>query len=248
VILGIERLLRSRTARFVTVSRANADKGARLRLLDPRRTIVVRNGIEYPQPVAEPGRLRAEIGVDVRKPLVLSIGRFDEPKDQVTLLRAWDHARRTRPDAVLTLIGSGEMEATLREVASSARLGDSVRFLRPRADLAPAYTDADIFALSSRWEGLPYVVLEAMAYGLPVVSTGVDGIPEAVIDGETGLLVPARDPRALGDALALLLAAPHERERMGIAGRARVLAEFSLDRMVEQLLGVYREVTRTRGV
>jgi glycosyltransferase involved in cell wall biosynthesis len=246
--LGIERLLRPRTARFVAVSRANAAKGARLRLLEPCRTVVIHNGIELPPPVAEPGRFRAEMGVDDRVPLVLSVGRLDVPKDQVTLLRAWGHASRMHPGAVLALIGSGTMEATLREVAAAERLGAGVRFLRPRADLAPAYTDAGLFALSSRWEGLPYVVLEAMAYGLPVVATGVDGIPEAVTAGETGLLVPAQDPRALGDALARLLAAPDERARMGAAGRARVHAEFSLDRMVDRLIGVYREVAAARGL
>ena len=245
--LGIERLLRSRTARFITVSRANADKGARLRLLDPRRTVVIHNGIEFPPPVAESGRFRADIGVGDRVPLVLSIGRLDEPKDQVTLLRAWGLASRAHPDAVLALIGSGEREHALHEVAATERLGDRVRFLRPRADLAPAYTDADVFALSSRWEGLPYVVLEAMAYGLPVVSTGVDGIPEAVTDGRTGLLVPAQDWRALGDALARLLAAPDERASMGRAGRVRVRAEFSVDRMVDRLTGVYLEVATARG-
>lgn len=243
VILGIERLLRSRTARFVAVCRANADKGARLGLLDPLLTTVVRNGIEFPPPAAERGRFREEIGTDGRAPLVLSIGRFQEQKDQITLLRAWGRASQAYPEAVLALIGSGERERRLREVAASERIGDRVRFVRPRAELAPAYTDADLFALSSRWEGLPYVVLEAMAYGLPVVSTGVDGVPEAVTDGQTGLLVPARDWRALGDALARLLGGLDERSRMGDAGRLRVRTEFSLERMVAALAGVYRDVT-----
>jgi len=247
VFLGIERLLRPRTARFVAVCRSDATKGARLGLLDPDRTTVVRNGIELSPPTALPGRFRAEIGVDGRTPLVLSIGRFHEQKDQMTLLRAWSRASRAHPDAVLALIGSGEAESRLRELAISEGIDDRVRFVRPRADLTPAYTDADLFALSSRWEGLPYVVLEAMAYGLPVVATGVDGIPEAVTDGQTGLLVPARDWRTLGDALARLLAAPAERSRMGEAGRARVRAEFSLDRMVDRLAGVYREVATARG-
>jgi glycosyltransferase involved in cell wall biosynthesis len=248
VFLGIERLLRPRTACFVAVCRSDAEKGARLGLLDPLRTTVLHNGIEFPPGITVPGGFRAEIGVDGRAPLVLSIGRFHEQKDQMTLLRAWTFACPAHPDAVLALIGSGAEDGRLRAFAISEGIGDRVRFARPRADLAPAYTDADLFVLSSRWEGLPYVVLEAMAYGLPVVSTGVDGIPEAVHDGQTGLLVPALDPQALGDALSRLIASLAERSRMGEAGRARVRAEFSLDRMVDGIVGVYREVARGSGV
>ena len=246
--LGIDRLLRPRSAHFVAVCRSDAEKGARLGLLDPLHTTVVRNGVEFPPPTARPGRFRAEVGVDGRAPLVLSIGRFHEQKDQMTLLCAWSRASRVHQEAVLALIGAGEWEGRLRELVTSEGIADRVRFLPPRAELAAAYTDADLFALSSRWEGLPYVVLEAMAYGLPVASTCVDGVPEAVLDGQTGLLVPPQDHRALGDALARLLAAPDERSRMGDAGRTRVCAEFSLDRMVDELVGVYRDVTTARGV
>lgn len=241
-VLGIERLLRPRTARFIAVSRANAEKGARLRVLDPLRTTIITNGIEFPPPAADRGVFRSEIGIGDGVPLVLSIGRLEEPKDQVTLLRAWSHASRAHPDAVLALVGSGKLESVLRAVASSEGLGDRVRFVRPRADLAPVYVDADVFALSSRWEGLPYVVLEAMAYGLPVVATGVDGIPEAVTAGETGLLVRAGCHRSLGDAIATLLAAPQERARMGDAGRLRVRTHFTIDRMIEQVSDLYRQV------
>ena len=87
-----------------------------------------------------------------------------------------------------------------------------------------------------------------MAFGLPVVSTRVDGIPEAVTDGQTGLLVPAQDHRALANALERLLGALDERSRMGDAGRARIRAEFSLDDMIDRLTGVYGEVATARGV
>lgn len=247
VFLGIERLLRPRTARFVAVCRSDAEKSVRLGLAAPRLTTVVRNGIEAPATIAEPGRFRAEIGVSVGTPLVLSIGRFHEQKDQATLLRAWVRPSRVHPEAVLALIGCGAGEAGLRELATSAGIDARVRFVRPRTDLASAYVDADVFALSSRWEGLPYVVLEAMAYGLPVVATRVDGVPEAVSEGRTGLLVPPRNPSVLGDALVRLLGAPEARARMGGAGRLCVIAEFSLERMVEGLVGVYRAVASGAG-
>jgi glycosyltransferase involved in cell wall biosynthesis len=99
-----------------------------------------------------------------------------------------------------------------------------------------------MFVLSSRWEGLPYVVLEAMSYGLPVISTAVDGIPEAVIDRRTGLLVPPADPRTLAEALMWAISEREKAARLGAAGRERVVAEFGLDAMVDKVAALYHEV------
>ena len=242
VLLGVERTLRPRTARFIAVSRANRDKGARLGIVDPARTAVVPNGIDFPPPAVARGAFRRELGLAGGQPLILSVGRFDVPKDQATLLRAWGRLGPAFPDAVLALVGAGHLEPELRAVARAEGLGERVRFVAPRPGLASAYTDADLFVLSSLWEGLPYVLLEAMAFGLPVVATAVDGIPEAVAAGETGLLVPPADPEALAEALARLLAAPSARSAMGAAGAGRVRERFTLDAMVSGVVGVYAEV------
>lgn len=243
--LGIERLLRPRTARFVTVCEADAAKGAHLGLLTPARTTTIHNGIELPPIAAPTGRFRAELGVGPHVPLVLSVGRFHEQKDQETLLRAWRIVAESHPDALLAIVGSGGLEGRLREVAA-AGMARSVRLVSPRTALAEAYVDADVFALSSRWEGLPYVLLEAMAYGLPVASTNVDGIPEAVVDGVSGLLVPPQDPVALGTALEHLLSDPSRRRRLGEAGREHVTGEFSLEQMIARITEVYRELAGLR--
>ena len=208
VFTGIERLLRPRTARFVTVCESDAAKGARLGLLTAARTTTIHNGIELPPAAAPAGRFRAELGIGPHVPLVLSVGRFHEQKDQETLLRAWRIVAGSHPDALLAIVGSGGLEGRLREVSAAHGTSGSVRLVNPRAALAEAYVDADVFALSSRWEGLPYVLLEAMVYGLPVASTNVDGIPEAVVDGVTGVLVPPQDPAALGRAVEGLLSDP----------------------------------------
>jgi len=246
VFTGIEQLLRPRTARFVTVCEADAAKGARLCVLSAARTTTIHNGIELPPRAAPAGRFRAELGVGAHVPLVLSVGRFHEQKDQETLLRAWRIVVGSHPDAVLAIVGAGGLAGRLRELAAADCTSGSVRLVRPRAALAEAYVDADAFALSSRWEGLPYVLLEAMAYGLPVASTNVDGIPEAVVDGVTGVLVPPEDPIALGRALEGLLSDPARRRRMGEAGRERVTAEFSLDQMIARITQVYRELMELR--
>lgn len=243
-LLAVERTLRPRTARFVTVCRADAARGARLGLLAPGRTVVVPNGVDVPAAPAARGGFRAEIGVASRAPLVLCVGRFHAQKDHATLLEAWRLVARTHPQAVLALVGSGELETVLRAQAASTAAGESIRFAAPRASLDEVYADADVFALSSRWEGLPYTVLEAMARGLPVVSTAVDGVPEAVADGATGLLVPPADPAAMATALSALIADPGRRLALGAAGRARVAAQFARAQMLERVLAVYESITR----
>jgi glycosyltransferase involved in cell wall biosynthesis len=240
-LLSAERLLRSRTARFVCVCDADCEKGAALGVLERERAVVIHNGIEMAEPV-EAGGFRAELGIADGVPLVLSVGRFCEPKDQATLIEAWARVSVRFSSAVLALVGAGPLEGRLRDLANDRSVAHSLHFVSPRPDLRPAYTDADIFVLSSRWEGLPYVVLEAMAHGLPVVSTAVDGIPEAVADRRTGLLVPPADPRTLAEALMWAISEPQKAARLGAAGRARVEAEFGLDTMVDGLAEVYREV------
>jgi glycosyltransferase involved in cell wall biosynthesis len=240
---AIERFLRPRTARFVCVCASDVAKGAALGILDEARASVIHNGIDMPESAEkELGAFRAELGIDEGTPLALSVGRFHEQKDQATLLEAWALVREHVPDAVLALVGAGPLEDALRERAAELQLGESMRFVAPRRGLAAAYADADAFVLSSLWEGLPYVLLEAMAYGLPVASTDVDGIPEAVLEGESGLLVPPADPAALARVVAELLRDPVEGRRMGEAGRDRVAEHFSLEIMAEAVAKVYGQV------
>jgi glycosyltransferase involved in cell wall biosynthesis len=241
--LALERLLRPRTARFVTVCASDLHKGERLGLLDPTRASVVYNGVAVPGRPEAPGRFRGELGLDPDVPLALSVGRFHEQKDQLTLLAAWARVLDRCPAAVLALVGSGELESALRGQAAALRLGDSLRFVAPRGDLAPAYVDADVFVLTSLWEGLPYVVLEAMSHALPVAATAVDGVPEAVTDGECGILFAPQDPGLAAATVVTLLSDPDGAASMGEAGRARVAALFGLDAMADATAAVYRRVS-----
>ena len=243
IFLSLERLQRSRTAHFIAVCESDVGKGVRLGILDSAKTSVVYNGIELPALPQVSGAFRAELGLDSATPLALCIGRFHEQKDHVTLLHAWRAVLDREPSAVLALVGWGGMEDELHEVAVTLGLGAGMRFVAPRSDIEPVYADSDIFVLSSLWEGLPYVLLEAMAYRLPVVSTNVDGIPEAVVDGKTGVLVEPSDPAVLATAVLELIADPSRREAMGVAGRAHVAEQFSLDKMVDGTLRAYRQVT-----
>lgn len=243
--LGCERLLRHRTARFIAVCASDVSKGEALGVLSIGSTSVVHNGIEMPA-AADGAAFRADVaevlGSSWDGPLMLSIGRLHRQKDHGTLLRAWKLAVGAFPEARLALVGDGPLRDEVLSMRSREGLESSVALLPPRRDIASAYAAADSLVLSSLWEGLPYVVLEAMAHGLPVVATAVDGVPEAVADGRTGLLVPAGDSPALANALEIVLADADLRASMGAAGRERVADEFALDPMVDGVLRVYRMV------
>jgi glycosyltransferase involved in cell wall biosynthesis len=244
LFLAIERRLCERTARFITVCEADILKGGRLGVLRQQDTVTVYNGVAAPEESRSPCGFREEVGVEEGAPLVLSVGRFHEQKDQATLLHAWAAVHERYPGATLVLMGSGRLESSLRRLAGSLPLAGSVRIVRPRADLDPAYRAADIFVLSSLWEGLPYVLIEAMSFALPVASTNVDGIPEAVEDGVSGLLVPPCTPEALAGAIGRLLRDPATRVRMGETGRRIVRERFGLERMADEVVAVYRDVGR----
>lgn len=244
VLLAVERGLVGRTARFIAVCEADVAKGAALGVLDAARTRVVYNGIEPPPVDVSRGAFRSEIGIADDAPLAACIGRFHEQKDHETLLAAWALVSAARPDAVLALVGSGPLEARLREVVRAAGLSGSVRFVAPRSDIDAVYRDTDVLALSSRWEGLPYVVVEALANGVPVVATAVDGVPEAVRDGVSGFLVPVGDPVAFADRLGALLDSRAIAREMGEAGAAWVRLRFSMAAMLDGVADVYSEVAR----
>ena len=237
--LALERYLKPKTALFITVDKADVAKGESLGILDPAHTSTVYNGIELPQPSANRGVFRHELGIKKDQTVVLSIGRLHEQKDPATLLDAFARVAVAQSKAILVLMGTGPLEDQLRSQAEAIGLTRNLKFVAPRPSLADVYTDADIFALSSRWEGLPYVILEAMAYGLPVVSTNVDGVPEAVEDGVTGILVPPGDPKPLAREIIGLLRDRDEREAMGAAGRSAV-ERFEVGRMVERTARLYR--------
>jgi glycosyltransferase involved in cell wall biosynthesis len=147
----------------------------------------------------------------------------------------------------LLLIGKdlergGAFQAELEREAERLGVRERVLFTGHRDDARALLAEADVVALPSWTEGLPLAVLEAMTQARPVVATLVGGTAEVVVDGETGLLVPPRDPEALAQAIERLLADPTLRRRLGEAGRRRVEERFSLDAMTRRVLAIYDEV------
>jgi phosphatidylinositol alpha-1,6-mannosyltransferase len=192
--------------------------------------------------------VRASLGVGDR-PMVLCVSRLVTRKGQDVLIRSMDVVRTLVPDAVLVVVGDGPDAGRLRDLARTAPAG-SVVFAGavPDDELPAHYGACDVFAMPcrSRWgglevEGFGIVFLEAAAAGRAVVAGRSGGAAEAVVDGETGLLVEGREPKAVALAVARLLLDPALRGRMGAAGRARVEARFTWTGQSERLAEVLRE-------
>ena len=208
-----------------------------------RRAAVVPNG-------CDPQRFRPMDGAAVRgrhglgtRPVLLTLARLVPRKGIDTVLRALPAVRAAVPDVVYLVGGVGPDEERLRSLAVELGVSQCVQFLGyvPDAELAPTYGAADVFVLAAREErpdveGFGLVYLEANACGKAVVGTSSGGVPDAVVPGETGLLVPPDDPPALAGALVELLRDPARARAMGQAGRERVVREVSWDRVARALM------------
>lgn len=199
------------------------------------------------RPAEERRQARTELGFGPEDVVLICVARFAPQKAHEVLIEAFARAREREPRLRLLLVGGDPFAdgvRAAREVAESEGVladGTCV-FAGIRRDVPRLLAASDAFAMASRWEGLGLVFLEAMAAGLPVLSTEVSAVPEVVLHGETGLLVPPDDAPAMTAAMLDLARDADRRAALGAAGRARVRAAFGLDRMVEETLAVYREV------
>lgn len=180
---------------------------------------------------------------DVEADLVfLNVGRYVPPKAQLDLVEAVDEVRDELPPVHLFVVGGrGAMEGRLREAVGDRGLSDAITVTGAVDDIHEFYAAADVFVSSSIKEGLPIVLLEAMAAELPVVATTIPGVTELVDDEETGLLVPPEQPPRLGDAL-VRMADPGVRERLAAAGHERVGTEFDVTDTVAGYTSAYRDL------
>jgi glycosyltransferase involved in cell wall biosynthesis len=226
---------------YVAVSEQTAQQARAQRdWLIPRRMSVIRNGIALDRFHPDEGarrQVRDELGIPAGARVVGTVGRCDWNKNQIGLVRAM--APLLADDVHLVMVGEGPSLDQVRAAARALSRADRVHVLGRRTDTARIMAALDIFAMSSLSEGLPLVIPEAMACGLPVVSTSVGGIPGAVTTGETGYLVPAGDDDALRARLRELLEDPEQARALGRAGRECALREYSAERMTRDYLEIY---------
>jgi glycosyltransferase involved in cell wall biosynthesis len=235
--LWADRLAARVTTCVVCVSERERVEGLQARTCRDNRTAVIYNAVDVA--AALPAAL---VGAP---PRIISVGRFKAPKDPVTLIRAL--ARLPRNSFRAMLVGDGPDRPLVAAAVRREDLDGAVELVGERGDVPALLAGADAFVLSTRSEGLPMSLLEAMAAGLPVVASAVGGVPEAVIDRETALLVPPRDPEALAQALRALLGDAELRRRLGKAGRHRAVALFGLSAFRDAHLRLYHALLERSG-
>lgn len=208
--------------------------------LSGKLLVTVRNGIDIKRFSGTGTLRRADMGLGSDDRVAVIVARLEPVKNHHMLLRAWQQVVREVAGAKLLVAGTGSLAEALRDDAAALGLADSVHFLGPRRDVHEILPLADMAVLSSCDEGLPLFLLEAMAAGLPVVSTRVGGVPRLISEGENGHMVDEGDEQALAQAVAGLLNDPSRASRMGAAGRRRVEAAYDLDAAVGRYLDLYR--------
>ena len=207
------------------------------------QTVTVHEGIDLGRVAAAvPAKVHEEFWLPHGAPIVGNVAALVPHKGQKHLIEAAAQVVRQVPDARFVIAGEGELRQSLEHQIKHLGLEKHVVLAGFRPDVLSVHKSFDIFVMSSVTEGLGTSILDAMAAGRPVVATTAGGIPEIVRDGETGLLVPPRDEKALASAIVTLLKDEALRRRMGAAGLALAHARFSAERMVQETVAVYERV------
>jgi glycosyltransferase involved in cell wall biosynthesis len=196
--------------------------------IPPAKITVILNGVdtEFYGPAPAGSRSNPQV--------ILSVARLVPDKDHDTLIAAFSQVSAAFPEAELWLVGDGPRRPAIQEQVRRSLAPDRVRFWPGQPDIRPLLHQACLLVLSSRYEALPNVVLEAMAAGLPVVATRVGGLPELVVPGRTGWLVPPGDAPALAAAMSQALGDADAREALGRTGRERAVGDFSMEAMTRR--------------
>ena len=233
-----DRAVESLTSMVICVSENERRAGLAAGVCTAERSVVIRNAVDVR---AAPSRARSG-----DPPVqVVSVGRLAAPKDFSTLVAAM--ARLPEGRAHLRVFGDGPLRSELEAQTRALGIDGAVEFAGEVPDARPHLEDADVFVLASLSEGMPVSVLEAMAAGLPVVASAVDGLEEVVVDGKTGFLTPPGDAAALAARLGQLVDDPSLRSAFGEAGRARAEEYFSLPAWRDAHFSLYRSLLAARN-
>ncbi len=216
--------------------------------LAPERLVSIPTGIDFERLQAQTPRasLRQQLGLDDDEPAILMVAILRGVKRHMLALDAFARLRSSHPRARLLLAGAGPMRAELEEHARALQLTGQVSFLGHREDVADLLAASDILLLSSRSEGIPQSVVQAMGSGLPVVATRVGGLPELIDDGRNGLLVASEDADAMAAALRRLLDEPDLAQRLASAARDKVRTRYSYAAMLDATEHLLQDILQER--
>jgi glycosyltransferase involved in cell wall biosynthesis len=231
--------------RFIAVSSRDAERMHSVEGVPPEKIVTIPNAY-VPRPATPDGDLRTELGLERSAPLIGVVAVLRRQKALSVLLRAHLRVLDQVPDAHVVIAGDGECRAELEQLSRELGTTDRVHFLGERQDIDSILRSVDVAAISSDYEGTPLVAFECMANRTPLVATAVGGLPDIVRDGETGILVPPRDPAALADALTGVLSDPERGRRLADASAA-TLGLFTIDAITARFADLYESLIAERG-
>ncbi len=246
ITIFLERIFSRFTDALVFVCDSDREKGKKLKLAPQTKMHLIRNGIDLP-PVREEDVLarRKELGLNLSQPVLGTVARLHRQKGIIYLLQAAAKIQRSFPEAKIFVVGGGPLRQRLQRERQRLGVDKFLFFLGERKDAAEILSLFDIFILPSLWEGLPYVLIEAASAGKPIVATDVDGVKEVITNGETGVLVAARNSEKLAEAVISLLRNRDHAAKLGEKAKKTIPSHFSLSRMIEETQELYLEMMGT---
>lgn len=250
IYIWLEKVTLPITAQLIVVSPRNIEKGLTDGIGRPENYVVIRSGIEldrFGQPQTPPLEMRTALGIPAEATVIGTVTRLSAQKAPLDFVQAAGQIAQQMPEAWFVIVGDGPLRSEVETLAKELNLNDRLVLTGLRRDVPELMATFDLFVLSSLWEGLPRVLPQAMATGLPIVATAVDGNAEAVRDRVNGRLVPPGEPEQLARTVIELLRQPGLMASMGRAGQDMV-GEFGAQRMVEQLADLYERLLRQKGL
>jgi glycosyltransferase involved in cell wall biosynthesis len=243
IYLLIERFLEPLTDCYIAVSDALKQIELKNKITKPEKISVIYNGIDNTEfkTHVDVEKVKEELGLNTTKPVIGVIGRLDVQKGVDLFLTAASRIIKAGFNAQFLIVGDGPLRRELQTLAANLNIAQNVFFLGWRRDVSKMLAVMDIFCLSSLWEGMPFVVLEAMAMAKPVITTKVRGINEVVENHKTGIVVPLNNPGALAEACIFVLDNGELAAKMGEAGRRKFEQMFTVERMIDKYQRLYLE-------
>jgi len=245
----LEKLARKWSAGVICISQPLVDLWVQRKLAEPEKVRKIYSGIDVSEfkNINSREKVRKELGLQPDQIAVGQVSKLWEGKGHEDIINACPMIFTDVPNCRIFFIGDGPIREKLEEIVFKNGLQERITFLGHCDNIAEVTSALDIAVLASHYEGMGRVILEAMAAGLPVVATRVGGIPDLVVDRETGFLVEPHSPEQLAQAIVFLASDPGLRKQMGDAGKKSVDSRFTVDTMIEQVDKLYQEVLAEYG-
>jgi glycosyltransferase involved in cell wall biosynthesis len=244
-----ERWIARFTDALIAVTRRDIEKGLKHGIGHPQQYHLIRSAIpldEFNPAGVDREAVRSELGIPAGAAVLGNVGRFSAQKNPLDWVRVAGRVGRSLPDCRFLLVGDGPLRAQVETALAEEGIATRTILTGLRRDVPRMLAAMDVFLLTSLWEGLPRVLPQAMAMGLPVVANAIDGTAEVVLPGETGYLCPIGALDEMTERCIELLRAPAKGREMGIKGREYTTQEFSLQQMITQISNLYGDLLRSR--